>query len=303
MEYAIETKSLTRRFGSKVVTDKVNLHVKKGDVYGFIGKNGAGKTTTMKMILGLLYPTSGEIILNGGENLNSARRRIGSLIETPALYKNCSAFQNLKRFSKLYGGTNEEIKEILNFVGLGNTGSKHAGAFSLGMRQRLGIAIALLGNPEILILDEPVNGLDPEGIKEIRDLILKVNKEKGVTVLISSHLLDELSKVVTTYGIINNGVLLEEISAEELTEKCGQYSVVHVNNAAAAADIINNRLGISCIAVSDTLVRIENGELSLVPVIKELIKEGFEIEEAKKVSSSLEDYFISRMGTAEGGKN
>ena len=200
-EYIIETSNLTKTFGSKRACDEVSMHVKRGDIYGFIGKNGAGKTTAMKLILGLLSPNSGEVSLFGKkENLNESRKKIGSLVETPALYNGSSALENMRRFAMLFGGDEQEIRELLELVGLNNTGSKKAGAFSLGMKQRLGIAIAMLGNPEILILDEPVNGLDPAGIKEIRDTILKLNKEKGVTFLISSHLLDELAKITTTYG-------------------------------------------------------------------------------------------------------
>ena len=175
MALVIETKKLTKKFPNKIAVNQVDIHVEQGDIYGLIGKNGAGKTTSMRMILGTLFPTSGEILLFGNSNLSLERRKIGSLIEAPGLYKNCSAYENMKRFSILYGGTDQDIKEILEFVGLGNVGKKKAGHFSLGMKQRLGIALALLGNPELLILDEPINGLDPAGIKEIRDLIIKLN--------------------------------------------------------------------------------------------------------------------------------
>ena len=165
MEYVIETKNLTKTFPNKLAVDHVNMHVKRGDIYGFIGKNGAGKTTTMKLILGLINPSEGEITLFGSKDLNKQRGKLGSLIEAPGLYKNATAYENMKRFSIIYGGNDKEIKEILNLVGLGNVGNRKAGNFSLGMRQRLGIAISLLGNPEVLILDEPINGLDPAGIK------------------------------------------------------------------------------------------------------------------------------------------
>ena len=192
-----------------MAVNNVNMTIHKGDIYGFIGKNGAGKTTFKRLVLGTAFLTKGEIKLFGGEPFDKARRKIGSLIEAPGLYKNCTAYENLKQFSLIYGGTDAEIKEILSLVGLAATGNKKAGKFSLGMRQRLGIAIALLGNPEFLVLDEPVNGLDPAGMKEVRDLILKLNHEKNITILISSHLLDELSKIVTRYGSINDGMLIE----------------------------------------------------------------------------------------------
>ena len=191
MDYIIQTDSLTKSFGNKAAVDKVSLHVGKGEIYGLIGKNGAGKTTLMKLLLGLSNPNSGEIKLYGGSDLNKARRTIGSLIEEPALYKNETALENLRRFAILVPTPDEDLQKLLELVGLGNVGNKKAGRFSLGMRQRLGLAIALLGNPDIMILDEPINGLDPAGIKEIRDIILELN-QKGVTFLISSHLLDEL---------------------------------------------------------------------------------------------------------------
>ena len=219
MEYVIETVDLSKKFPNKLAVDKVNIHVEKGDIYGLIGKNGAGKTTTMKMILGTLFPTEGEIFLFGNDNLNLERRRIGSLIEAPGLYKGCTAFENMKRFSLLYGGDDEEINGLLEFVGLADAGKMKVRNFSLGMKQRLGLALALLGRPEVLVLDEPTNGLDPAGIKEIRDIIVKLNKEHGVTFIISSHLLDELGKIATYYGILNNGQLVEEVSAAELKER------------------------------------------------------------------------------------
>lgn len=204
METILQTTNLSRQFGKKMAVNNVNMTIHKGDIYGFIGKNGAGKTTFMRLVLGTAFPSKGEIKLFDGEPFDKARRKIGSLIEAPGLYKNCTAYENLKQFSLIYGGTDAEIKEILSLVGLADTGNKKAGKFSLGMRQRLGIAIALLGNPEFLVLDEPVNGLDPAGMKEVRDLILKLNHIKNITILISSHLLDELSKIVTRYGIIND---------------------------------------------------------------------------------------------------
>lgn len=173
METILQTTNLSRQFGKKMAVNNVNMTIHKGDIYGFIGKNGAGKTTFMRLVLGTAFPSKGEIKLFDGEPFDKARRKIGSLIEAPGLYKNCTAYENLKQFSLIYGGTDAEIKEILFLVGLADTGNKKAGKFSLGMRQRLGIAIALLGNPEFLVLDEPVNGLDPAGMKEVRDLIFK----------------------------------------------------------------------------------------------------------------------------------
>lgn len=296
MEYIIETKNLTKQFPNKLAVDHVDMHIKRGDIYGFIGRNGAGKTTAMKLILGLLNPTDGEISLFGDTNLDKQRIRIGSLIEAPGLYKNASAFENMKRFSILFGGTDEEIKEILDLVGLGNVGNRKAGSFSLGMKQRLGIAIALLGNPEILVLDEPINGLDPAGIKEIRDTILKLNQEKNVTFLISSHLLDELAKITTTYGIINDGRLIEEVDAKELMERCQQNLKIKVSDVKKAIEVLKeNNLLNNYTSDSEYLVLYDNFDKPAL-INELLVKAGIKVEELSPSNSGFEDYFIERIG-------
>ena len=295
-EYVIETSNLTKKFSSKTVVDKVSMHVRKGDIYGFIGKNGAGKTTTMKMILGLLNVTEGEIKINGSNNLDKERNKIGSLIENAGLYKNATAIENMKRFSILYGGSDTEIKEILEFVGLAQTGSKKAGQFSLGMKQRLGIAIALLGNPEILILDEPINGLDPQGIKEIRDLIIKLNKEKGVTFLISSHILDELAKITTRYGIINSGELVEEIDAKELLNRSKKNLKITVNDINKSLELLknNNFLNEYEIKESSIILYGDFKESSLIN--KLLVENNISVSELTTNEDAFEEYFIERIG-------
>ena len=295
-EYVIETSNLTKKFSNKAVVDKVSMHVRKGDIYGFIGKNGAGKTTTMKMILGLLNVTEGEIKINGSNNLDKERNKIGSLIENAGLYKNATAYENMKRFSILYGGSDTEIKEILEFVGLAQTGSKKAGQFSLGMKQRLGIAIALLGNPEILILDEPINGLDPQGIKEIRDLIIKLNKEKGVTFLISSHILDELAKITTRYGIINSGELVEEIDAKELLNRSKKNLKITVNDINKSLELLknNNFLNEYEIKESSIILYGDFKESSLIN--KLLVENNISVSELTTNEDAFEEYFIERIG-------
>lgn len=196
MDYVLRTQCLTKQFGEKTAVKNVSMQIKKGEIYGFIGKNGAGKTTLMRLILGAAMPTGGSIeLFDGKENENEARHRIGALLEYPCIYKNCTALENLRRFAILTGADADELEDILELVGLKGVGRKKAGQFSLGMKQRLAIGIALLGHPEFLVLDEPINGLDPAGIKEIRDVILTLNQKKGVTFLVSSHLLDELSKI------------------------------------------------------------------------------------------------------------
>ena len=295
MDYVLRTKGLTKKFGSKIAVNAVDMNVAKGDIYGFIGRNGAGKTTAMKLILGLLNATDGEIELFGGEPPESARGRIGSLIESPGIYKNCTAYENMKRFSIIFGGTDEEIKELLTLVGLDKTGKKKAGKFSLGMKQRLGMAIAMLGKPEFLVLDEPINGLDPEGIKDVRNTVLNLNREKGVTFLISSHLLDELAKIVTRYGIINNGVLTEEISAEELTCKCESGIRLYVDDTEKAITALSP-------VVLQEEIRVSNGAI-VVPlnydaakINETLVKSGVAVSELGTMRGDMEEYFIERLG-------
>ena len=289
MEYVLRTKSLTKKFGSKIAVNAVDMNVAKGDIYG------AGKTTAMKLILGLLNATEGEIELFGGEPLEKARGRIGSLIEAPGIYKNCTAYENMKRFSIIYGGTDEDIAQLLKFVGLENTGNKKAGRFSLGMKQRLGMAIAMLGNPEFLILDEPINGLDPEGIKDVRNAVLNLNEQKGVTFLISSHLLDELAKIVTRYGIINNGVLTEEISAEDLNAMCESGLKVRVDDVGKAITALSP-------LVPQEEIRVSGGELVLpidvdaAAVNELLVKGGVRVSELGAMRGDMEEYFIARLG-------
>ena len=296
-ELIIETKDLTKSFGSKLAVNHVNMHVQKGDIYGFIGRNGAGKTTAMKLILGLLRANEGSVELYGSDkNLDVSRKKIGSLIETPALYRNASAYENLKRYSILFGGTEEDIKEILDFVGLADTGKKKAGSFSLGMKQRLGIGIALLGNPEIMILDEPINGLDPAGIKEIRDTIIRLNKEKGVTFLISSHLLDELAKITTRYGIIAEGELVEELTADELMAKCEDKLKIKVSNVKKAETVLKKAKLLDRYESTSEYIIMYNNFDKASEINKLLIENKIEVSELTPSNTGFEDYFIERLG-------
>ena len=296
MDTILKTTGLTKQFGKKLAVNDVNMTIKRGDIYGFIGKNGAGKTTFMRMVLGTAFPTKGNVSLFDGMPAQKARRRIGSLIEGPGLYKNCTAYENLKQFSLIYGGSEEEIHEILKFVGLDGVGKKKAGKFSLGMKQRLGIAIALLGDPEFLILDEPVNGLDPAGMKEVRDLILKLNHEKNVTILISSHLLDELSKIVTKYGIINDGILVEEVSAKDLEERCRQKLTVTVDDTQKAIAALAS-------IVPSSEIQAENGQIVLSSHMDEaaslnrlLVQSDIAVSGIQLQTDGLEQYFMKRIG-------
>ncbi|MDO4617582.1 MAG: ATP-binding cassette domain-containing protein [Lachnospiraceae bacterium] len=216
-EYAVITNGLTKEYGKKQVVNSVDMHIEKGDIYGFIGKNGAGKTTVMKMLCGMCNPSDGSYTLFGMENADEARKKIGSLIENPALFPKYTVKKNLTYYTKLKNISTEKMNSLLNLVGLPKSVmKKKAENLSLGMKQRLSIAIALMNDPELLILDEPMNGLDPEGMADIRTLLIKLNRERGITILISSHILGELEKIATRYGVIRDGVLVEEIEADEL---------------------------------------------------------------------------------------
>jgi len=293
MDYVIETQALTKRFGKQVAVNQVSFHVRRGDIYGLIGKNGAGKTTLMRLLLGLAFPNSGEIRIFGGDK--QAAQKIGALIEAPGLYLSENAFENMKRFAILTGSSDEEIRNLLALVGLADTGKKTVGKFSLGMKQRLGIAIALLGSPELLILDEPVNGLDPAGIKEIRDLILELHA-RGVTFLISSHLLDELGKIATTYGIMANGFLVEEITATELAERCKTSLEVHTDNGPQAAELLRQWRPELELSVTENTVHIASEIADTSDVTLVLAGAGVRVYEIRNASVGQEDFFIERMG-------
>lgn len=297
MDYVLRTQCLTKQFGEKTAVKNVIMQIKKGEIYGFIGKNGAGKTTLMRLILGAAMPTGGSIELFGGkENENEARHRIGALLEYPCIYKNCTALENLRRFAILTGADADELEDILELVGLKGVGRKKAGQFSLGMKQRLAIGIALLGHPEFLVLDEPINGLDPAGIKEIRDVILTLNQKKGVTFLVSSHLLDELSKIVTTYGIINDGVLIEQITAQELEVRCRHHLKLRVNNIPKATALLSCIVKPEAIKVRDDCICMYDKLGQSDRINRLLVRHGIRVSELSVQTSSLEEYFLERMG-------
>ena len=302
MEYVLRTKNLTKRFSKKLAVDSVNINVRKGDIYGFIGKNGAGKTTLIRIVAGLSKPTSGEVELFESKDLDKSRAKIGTIIESPAIYPTFTAKQNLIAQQKLLGKNDmKEIDDLLNKVGLANTGKKKAKNFSLGMKQRLAIALSFLGNPEFLVLDEPINGLDPTGIKEVRDLILNLNKEHGVTVLISSHILGELSKMATAYGVISNGVLVDEFSAEDLASRVRKCLVVKVDNTELASKVIEENFNTKDYEV------LGDSEIHLYDLFDEsskintlLVQNGVTVNSITTVGDDYEAYFIELM---EGKKN
>ena len=296
MKSILKTTNIVKKYGEKTVLDGISMNINKGDIYGFIGKNGAGKTTFMRVVLSLTTHDSGEIQYFGDKTIEEIGLKVGSLIEEPGLYKNSTAYENLKRLSILYGADESKIKELLELVGLSNVEKKKVKDFSLGMRQRLGIAIALLGDPELLLLDEPINGLDPEGIREIRDVILKLNKEKNITFLISSHILDELAKVVTKYGIINEGVLLEEIDARTLKEKCTNKLVIEVDDTEKAKKIVSKIVPEKDIVIKNKRIEVHSHLKDAATINKNLVEKGISVSSLATNFDSLEEYFMKRIG-------
>ncbi|KON87986.1 bacitracin ABC transporter ATP-binding protein [Sporosarcina globispora] len=303
-EYILQTFGLTKQYGKIKAVQNINMKIKKGDIYGFIGKNGAGKTTLIRMITGLVTPTKGEIQLfsEKSEKTESiSLSRIGSIIEHPALYPEYTAYENLELRSKLLGICEKDsINKVLQFVDLTDVDKKKVKNFSLGMKQRLGLALALLGNPDFLILDEPTNGLDPDGIVQMRKLLKRLNGEYGITILISSHILGELSKLATRYGIINNGILVDEFTSIELEERCKRYLRLEVDDAVRSSLILENALKTTdyevlpknIIKVYDLLDK--SGEICL-----ELAKNSVKIYSIESNGEDLEGYFMSLMGGSD----
>lgn len=298
-EYILETNQLTKQYKNQTAVKQVNLHLEKGSIYGFIGRNGAGKTTFLKLISGLAAPTSGEITLFGRkkDDAKEVLDRIGVLIEAPGLYPGMTAMDNLKLKALCLGNyQNSELEEILQLVGLSEAGKKKVKHFSLGMKQRLGIGMALVGNPDLLVLDEPINGLDPQGILEVRETIRRLNQEQNITVILSSHILEELSKLVTHYGIIHRGELLEEMTREELQERCGERIEIITTQAERACTTLE-RLGIQNYKVIDqTTLYVQEHLERAAEINRELLTDNVLVESFGVKRASLESYFIELTG-------
>lgn len=302
MEYVLKTNSLCKHYRNFKALNGLTMNVPKGSIYGFVGKNGAGKTTLIRLICGLQHPTSGDFELYGIKNtdksISKSRRRMGAVVETPSIYLDMTAEENLKQQYRLLGVPSfSGIGNLLKLVGLENTGKKKAKNFSLGMKQRLGIAVALCGSPDFLALDEPINGLDPQGIIEIRELILKINREQQITVLISSHILDELSRLATHFGFIDNGRIIKEMSAAELDaacRKCVRMKVTDTKALARVLEIRNIEFKILDAATADVYAKPNFTQLAL-----ELSKENCNVVSMEEHDESLESFYISLVG---GGK-
>lgn len=299
MEYVLSTENLCKQYSKHLVVDNVSLHIKRGEIYGFIGRNGAGKTTFMKMACGLAMPTSGTIELFGVKenDINMHRARIGNLIEEPGIFPNMNGINNLKCKCYALGIYKKGYAEhLMETVGLKDAGKKKVKKYSLGMKQRLGIAMALVGGPDLLILDEPINGLDPQGIAEIRDMLFKLKTEKNMTIMVSSHILEELYKVADTFGIINNGKLVQEVSREELSAKCNDYIEIIVNDSAKACTNIE-KLGFSDYKVmADGVIHIYKELDRLGEINRELVISGCIVNSIKVVQENLENYFLELTG-------
>lgn len=295
MEYLLSTNCLTKQFKDYKAVNNVSMNIRQGEIYGFIGRNGAGKTTFLKMISGLSFPTDGEISLFGcsGSEMKSMFSRIGTLIEAPGLYPHLSAYDNLK-LKCLCIGINKPgyIADLLAIAGLTDVGKKRVRNYSLGMKQRLGIAMALVGEPDLLVLDEPINGLDPQGIVEVRDTILKLNKERNITIIISSHILEELSKIATTYGIIHKGVLIEQMSRDELLGRCCERIEIKLEQPERACAVLDRMNFTQYKVVEKNTIHIferleESGDINM-----ELATQGIKIQSITVGSEALEEYFL-----------
>lgn len=301
-ELLLTTNALTKQYGHQKAVNNVNVHVKKGAIYGFIGRNGAGKTTFLKMISGLAKQTSGEMEMFGYKNqdLKYVRSRVGCLIEAPGLYGNMSAYDNLFLKCKLFGITNQKyVKNILKTVGLENVGKKKVKHFSLGMKQRLGIGMALVGEPDLLVLDEVINGLDPQGIVEIREMIVRLNEEKNITIIISSHILEELSKIATHYGIIHQGTLLQELTREELMQKCSERMEIICDEVQQVLPVLD-RMGFKNYQVKDrNRIHIYERLNESAQINMELAKAGIPVRSISITSEKLENYFLNLTGGAK----
>ncbi len=299
MDYILTARSLGKRYKNFKALNDFSIHVPKGAIYGFVGKNGAGKTTFIRLVCGLQEPSSGSYAIYGTENndpgISRCRRRMGAVVETPSIYQDMTAEDNLKEQYRIIGLPSfDSIPELLRLVGLENTGKKKAKHFSLGMKQRLGIAIALAGNPDFLILDEPVNGLDPQGIIEVRELILKLNREKGITFLISSHILDELSRLATHYGFIDSGHMVKEMSAAELDAACRKCIRVQVSDVRALSRVLDE-MDLEYSILSDTMADIF-AKINVSQLALALADQGCDIISLDEREESLESYYVNLIG-------
>ncbi|MCI8585093.1 MAG: ATP-binding cassette domain-containing protein [Lachnospiraceae bacterium] len=302
MDEIVTANALSKQYGSFRALKDLSMHVPRGSIYGIVGKNGAGKTTLIRLLCGLQNPTSGEYtlygVLNTSREIKKARRRMGAVVESPSAYLEMTAEDNVKEQYRILGLPSfEGVPELLQLVGLSDTGKKKVKNFSLGMRQRLGIALALAGDPDLLVLDEPANGLDPQGIVEMRELILRLNREREITVILSSHILDELSRLATHYGFLDKGHMVKEISAKELEAACRRCVRVEVTDIKVLSRVLET-LGMEYEIRSDQEADIF-AKVNITRLVLALHEEGCELLSIREREESLENYYINLVG---GGK-
>lgn len=302
MEYILQTDNLSKVYGTKTVLDHVSIHVPKKSIYGLVGKNGAGKTTLMRIICGLTQQSGGSYTLLGKSNDDTARKNMGVLIEKPGIYEHMTALENLRYFSLLFGLQAQDHHQILEMVGLQNAGKKKARQFSLGMKQRLGIAISLLGNPDFLILDEPINGLDPEGVYEMRKMLAALNREHGTTIMIASHILSELYKLATDYAIIDGGCLIDEFSKETLERACSsgvQVTVEPQSLQDAQALIASRYPDVRCEVLSNQSLRLHE-KINPADLNQFLVEHNVRVCGLGSNEEDIEKFFVEKLSGGHG---
>lgn len=306
-EVVLSVEGLYKKYGKNLVVNNASFQLERGKIYGFIGQNGAGKTTIIRMLAGYARPNSGNISIFGDSSpkgLSEGRKKIGFIVENPALYKNMNAYENIGIQKTLYGIKSDSLAdELLTLVGLANVGKRKVKNFSLGMRQRLAIAMALVNSPEILVLDEPINGLDPMGIVEIRELLLRLNRERKITIIISSHILSELHQLATDYIIIHRGQILKKLTLEELDKSCSSYIIMQPDNIQAAKELLG-RLGIHNIEDGENgFIRFMNSDMSNVRTIAQaFLDEKILLTHFSVQTETLENYFVKLIGGVYNGQ-
>lgn len=303
-EAVIQTRNISKLYGKFAAVSDLSIQVNKGDIYALVGRNGAGKTTLLKLICGLTPISGGELELFGqtsAQQLSLSRAHMGTMIETPGFFPYLTAKDNLEYYRIQRGNKDKGIvAKTLQFVGLANTGNKKFKNFSLGMKQRLGLALAIMDDPDLLILDEPINGLDPMGIKEFRDLVLKLNKEKHTTILISSHILGELSQIATTYGFINQGKMIQHITAVDLKERCRNYVRIDVDDTEKATEVLKNKLSLEKLeTVDEHTIHVADKIEDPAPIVKGLVESGVMVSQVYRSGINLEQYFVNLIGGKE----
>ena len=300
----LQLKGIKKRYGSQQVLKQVDVTINKGQIYGLVGKNGAGKTTLMRILTGLTKQQAGSMWLlgeNGKNGYDEARKKMGSIIETPSFYPFFDGKTNLEYYNRQLGGK-ANVDEVLELVGLGKSGKKKFKNYSLGMKQRLGIGLAILNDPEFLVLDEPINGLDPMGIVEVRNLIRKLNQERNITIIISSHILGELESIATNYGFLDKGIILEELSKEELEHKCRPNWKIRVNEPDKVFSLLQEKYGFSQIEKEEGSLILKESLLNPEQLTREIVEKGYDLYEFSMINKSLESYYLDLIENHKSGR-